>query len=175
VGFLLVEPVWAAVAGALALVAKARMVPRDTVGAAEPGFLVFVLGLGVVVAAASAHGLHDAVDALIPHGDDLAALLAIAVVAAVVANLVNNLPATLIMLPAAAAGGSGPVLAMLIGVNAGPNLSYVGSLATLLWRRVMHAHDEPPDARAFVALGLKTVPAILVTSTVALWLALQVI
>ena len=78
-----------------------------------------------------------------------------------VANLVNNLPATLIILPAAAAGERGPVLAMLVGVNVGPNLSYVGSLATLLWRRIMHAHDEPTDIRAFVLLGLRTVPAIL--------------
>ena len=105
--------------------------------------------LGVVVAAASDHGLRDAVDSLIPHGAGLPALIAIAVLAAVVANLVNNLPATLIMLPAVAAGGAGPVLAMLVGVNVGPNLSYVGSLATLLWRRVMHAHDEPTDIRAF--------------------------
>ena len=107
-----------------------------------------------MVAAASDHGLRDAVDSLIPHGAGLPALIAIAVLAAVVANLVNNLPATLIMLPAVAAGGAGPVLAMLVGVNVGPNLSYVGSLATLLWRRVMHAHDEPTDIRAFTVLGI---------------------
>jgi len=170
-----VEPVWAAVAGALVLTLHTRPSSRELLDSAEPGFLVFVLGLGVVVAAASAHGLGDAVDALIPQGDGLPVLLAIAVLAAVVVNLVNNLPATLIMLPAAAAGGPGPVLAMLIGVNAGPNLSYVGSLATLLWRRVMHAHDEPIDLRAFVRLGLATVPAILLTATAGLWLALQVI
>ena len=117
----------------------------------------------------------DAVDSLIPHGAGLPALIAIAVLAAVVANLVNNLPATLIMLPAVAAGGAGPVLAMLVGVNVGPNLSYVGSLATLLWRRVMHAHDEPTDIRAFTVLGLSTVPAILLAATVSLWLALQVV
>ena len=64
---------------------------------------------------------------------------------------------------------------MLVGVNVGPNLSYVGSLATLLWRRVMNAHDEPTDLGAFVRLGLATVPAILVTATAGLWLALQVI
>ena len=134
-----------------------------------------MLGLGVVVAAASDHGLRDAVDSLIPQGAGFPALIAIAALAAVVANLVNNLPATLIMLPAAAAGRARPVLAMLIGVNVGPNLSYVGSLATLLWRRVMHAHDEPTDIRAFVLLGLRTVPAILLTATAALWLALQAI
>ena len=170
-----VEPVWAAVAGALVLTLHTRPSPRELADSAEPGFLVFVLGLGVVVAAASAHGLGDAVDSLIPQGDGLPALIAIAVLAAVVANLVNNLPATLIMLPAVAAGGPGPVLAMLVGVNVGPNLSYVGSLATLLWRRVMHAHDEPTDLGAFVRLGLQTVPAILLTATAGLWLALQVI
>jgi arsenical pump membrane protein len=175
VGFMVVEPVWAAVAGALVLAVRERPSPRELAGAAEPGFLVFVLGLGVVVAAASDHGLRDAVDSLIPHGAGLPALIAIAVLAAVVANLVNNLPATLIMLPAVAAGGAGPVLAMLVGVNVGPNLSYVGSLATLLWRRVMHAHDEPTDIRAFTVLGLRTVPAILLAATVSLWLALQVV
>jgi arsenical pump membrane protein len=175
VGFMVVEPVWAAVAGALVLAVRGRPSPRELAGAAEPGFLVFVLGLGVVVAAASDHGLRDAVDSLVPHGAGLPALIAIAVVAAAVANLVNNLPATLIMLPAVAAGGAGPVLAMLVGVNVGPNLSYVGSLATLLWRRVMHAHDEPTDIRAFTVLGLSTVPAILVAATAGLWLALQVV
>src|SRR3954469_7720864 len=166
VGFMVVEPVWAAVAGALVLAVRGRPSPRELAGAAEPGFLVFVLGLGVVVAAASDHGLRDAVDSLIRHGAGLPALIAIAVLAAVVANLANNLPATLIMLPAVAAGGAGPVLAMLVGVNVGPNLSYVGSLATLLWRRVMHAHDEPTDIRAFTVLGLSTVPPILVAATV---------
>ena len=175
VGFMVVEPVWAAVAGALVLAVRERPSPRELAGAAEPGFLVFVLGLGIVVAAASDHGLRDAVDSLIPHGAGLPALIAIAVLAAVVANLVNNLPATLIMLPAVAAAGAGPVLAMLVGVNVGPNLSYVGSLATLLWRRVMHAHDEPTDIRAFTVLGIRTVPAILLAATVSLWLALQVV
>src|SRR5204863_183136 len=80
---------------------------------------------------------------------------------AVLANLVNNLPATLILLPATAAAGPGAVLAMLIGVNVGPNLTYVGSLATLLWRRVLHAHDAPPELGEFVRLGALTVPAIL--------------
>jgi arsenical pump membrane protein len=169
-----VAPVWAAVAGALAPLLE-RPSARELAASAEPGFLVFVLGLGVVVAAASAHGLHDAVDSLVPQGAGFPALFAIAVLAAVVANLVNNLPATLIILPAAAAGGAGPVLAMLVGVNVGPNLSYVGSLATLLWRRVMHAHDEPTDIRAFVVLGVRTVPAILLAATAGLWLALQVI
>ena len=85
------------------------------------------------------------------------------------ANLVNNLPATLILVPVAAAAGPAPVLAVLIGVNVGPNLTYVGSLATLLWRRVLHRSDEAVELREFVTLGLLTVPAGVVAATIVLW------
>jgi arsenical pump membrane protein len=167
--------VWVAAAGALALALRTRPPARDLLGAAEPGFLVFVLALGVVVAAASRHGLGSAADALVPDSTALPALIAIAGVGAIAANLVNNLPATLILLPAAAAAGPGAVLAMLIGVNVGPNLTFSGSLATLLWRRVMHAHDEPTGLGEFTRLGVLTVPLVLVASSAALWLGLQVL
>jgi len=141
--------------------------------AVEPTFLVFVLALGVVVAAAGEHGLSALVRSLVPHGSGLPALLAVAAVSAVLANLVNNLPATLIMVAVVASGAPGAVLAMLIGVNVGPNLTYVGSLATLLWRRIVHAHDEDVDVAKFLVLGAMTVPAILLVSTASLWLALR--
>jgi arsenical pump membrane protein len=170
-----IAPVWVAAAGALALAVRERRSPRALLGAVEPPFLVFVLGLAVVVRAAGDHGLQSAVDSLVPHGDGLPALIAVAAVSALVANAVNNLPATLILLPVTAAGGPGPALAMLIGVNVGPNLTYVGSLATLLWRRVLHAHDTDTDLGEFLRLGALTVPPVLLASTVALWLALRVV
>jgi arsenical pump membrane protein len=168
-----VAPVWVAAAGALALALRERPKPKELLNAAEPTFLIFVLGLGVIVRAASNHGLASAIDTFLPHGSGLLALLAVAAVSAVVANLVNNLPATLIILSAVAASAPGAVLAMLVGVNVGPNLTYVGSLATLLWRRVVHAHDEEVDMGEFVRLGALTVPATLLASTAALWLALR--
>ena len=129
----------------------------------------------MIVTAASAHGLASAVDVLLPHGSGLFALVVIAIVSAVLANLVNNLPATLIALPVVAAGGAGPVLAMLIGVNVGPNVTYVGSLATLLWRQIVHAHDETVDIAEFVRLGVLTAGPALVACPVLLWLALRVV
>ena len=57
------------------------------------------------------------------------------------------------LLPLVAAGGAPAVLAVLIGVNIGPNLTYTGSLATMLWRRVVHQHDEVTSLKQFTALG----------------------
>ncbi|MGR6963420.1 hypothetical protein ACU610_03040 [Geodermatophilus sp. URMC 61] len=61
---------------------------------------------------------------------------------------------------------------MLIGVNIGPNLSYAGSLANLLWRRTLG--EAAPSAARFSAVGLATVPLTLAAATVALWAALHV-
>jgi arsenical pump membrane protein len=75
----------------------------------------------------------------------------------------------------AAPAGTATVLAVLIGVNAGPNLTPTGSLATLLWRRVLRAREAEPSLSEFLRLGALTVPPALVLGTVALWLALQVV
>ena len=142
--------------------------------AVEPGFLIFVLGLGVIVAAAGLHGLTAAVRDVVPSGGALPDLLLIASISAVTANVVNNLPATLILVPVTAGRGPGPVLAVLIGVNVGPNLTPVGSLATLLWRRVLAAEGIRYPSREFTALGLMTVPPAIVLATALLWLGLRV-
>ncbi|MER5499725.1 SLC13 family permease [Streptomyces sp. NPDC002466] len=173
------EPLWAALAGAGVLAVRA-LARRDTtvkgiVRSAHPLFCLFVLALGVVVRAVVDNGLGAGIDAFLPDGSSLPELLAVAAAAAVLANLINNLPAILALLPVVAAAGPGPLLAALIGVNLGPNLTYVGSLATLLWRRILHAHGTAPELGEFTRLGLLTVPATLGASTVALWGALQLI
>jgi arsenical pump membrane protein len=90
-----IAPVWFATAGAVALTLRhPPESPAQLVSAAEPMFLVFVLALGVVVTAAGSNGLSSVVDSLLPHGQGLLALLGVAVVSAVLANLVNNLPST---------------------------------------------------------------------------------
>jgi arsenical pump membrane protein len=172
-----IEPAWVAAVGAAVISVPALSRRTATLlglaRVAQAGFLVFVLGLGVVVAAASDNGLASAVRTLLPAGGALVDLVSIAAASAVLANVVNNLPAILILTPVAAAYGHGPVLAALVGVNVGPNLTYVGSLATLLWRRVLHAEDIDVELSEFVRLGAITVPVVLVASTVLLWFAVQ--
>ena len=178
-----IAPVWIATAGAVLITLPALRSPARTaqelVSAVQPGFIVFVLGLAVIVAAVGAHGLQSAIRHILPSTSathpSLPALLLIAAVAAVVANLVNNLPATLLLIPIAAAHGVGPVLAVLVGVNVGPNLTEVGSLATLLWRRALAADAVSLPRREFAVLGALTVPPALAGATALMWLALRVV
>jgi arsenical pump membrane protein len=170
-----VDPAWPAVAGAAVMVAVERVKPLDVLRAVDVPLLVFVLGLAIIVRAVGAHGIGDLAADVLPSGDDLLALLGATLVAAVLANLLNNVPAVLLLLPAASAGGTATVLAVLIGVNAGPNLTPTGSLATLLWRRVLRAREAEPSLGEFLRLGAVTVPPALVLGTVGLWLGLQVI
>ena len=175
-GFLTgIDPAWPAVAGALAMVIVERVKPAVVLRAIDLPLLGFVLGLALIVRAVGAHGAGDLASDLLPGGDGVLALLGATVVAAVLANLLNNVPAVLLLLPAAAAAGPATVLAVLIGVNAGPNLTPTGSLATLLWRRILRAREAEPPIGEFLKLGALTVPPALVLGTVALWLALQVI
>lgn len=172
-----VSPTWAALAGTLMLGIRSLAQGRSTVGgiarAVNVPFLAFVLCLGVVVDAVVHNGLGEAMRHVLPVGDSLPALLAFAAIAAVLANLVNNLPAVLVLLPLALASGPGAVLAVLIGVNVGPNLSYVGSLSNLLWRNVVHRYGMPARFREFAWVGLVTTPVTLVACVLALWVSLR--
>ena len=178
-GLVGVEPVWVAVAGAAVLA-----VPAINAGATSPLqilreasllFVLFVLALGVVVAGVTSGPVGQALAHALPGSTTLLALLGTATLAAVLANVVNNLPATLVLLAALGPGAPpGLVLAALLGVNIGPNLTYVGSLATLLWRRVLVVQDQAPSVGTFTRLGLVTVPLTVVASVLALWVGLRV-
>lgn len=173
-----VSPAWAALAGAVVLGVRSLAQRRSTIGgivrAVNVPFLAFVLCLGVVVEAVVRNGLGDAMREVLPVGDSLPALLGLAAVAAVLANLVNNLPAVLVLLPLVAGAGPAAVLAVLIGVNVGPNLTYVGSLSNLLWRNVVHREGLPARFTEFSRVGLATVPLTLVASVGALWVGLRI-
>jgi arsenical pump membrane protein len=171
------SPAWAALAGATVLGLRA-LARRDTTvrriaSAVDAPFLAFVLCLGVVVNAVMLHGLDSAMRDLLPAGDTLPALLGIAAIAAALSNVVNNLPAVLVMLPLVATSGPAAVLAVLIGVNIGPNLTYVGSLANLLWRGVVR-REMPAGFVEFTRIGLCTVPLSLIASVAGLWLSVTI-
>ena len=64
------------------------------------------------------------------------------------------------------------MLAVLIGVNVGPNLTYVGSLANLLWRGVVR-RDIRAGFVEFTRIGVLTMPVTLVVSVLGLWVGIR--
>ena len=144
---------------------------RHTATAINLPFLAFVAALGVIILPVREGPLGDAVSALVPSGAGLLALLGVAALAAVLANVLNNLPATLLLVPLVAHQPA-LVLAVLLGVNIGPNLAYFGSLANLLWRDVMHRQTIATTSRQYLMLGAVTVPPTLIAAVVALWIGL---
>ncbi|WIM88201.1 ArsB/NhaD family transporter [Candidatus Mycobacterium wuenschmannii] len=184
IGFVVTEaaglsPAWAAAAGALALSVRSLVSRKARIAtiarAVDIPFLLFVLALGVVVRALIDNGLGEHLRAWLPHPGGLAELLAIAVVAAIAANVVNNLPAVLMLIPLVAAAGPAVVLAVLIGVNIGPNLTYTGSLATMLWRRVLRQHGHHTTVGEFTAIGALATPTALAAAVLALWASVELI
>ena len=176
-GFFGIEPAWIAVVGASVLGAIALARHRTTAAkmlyAADLWFCAFVLVLGIIVAGVANGPVGEWIAQILPGDTSYGSLLFVAVVAALASNLVNNLPATLLMIAALGTGAPpGLVLAMLIGVNLGPNLTYVGSLATMLWRRVATSAGAPPTLATFTLLGVITTPLTLLAAVSALWLVI---
>jgi arsenical pump membrane protein len=77
-----------------------------------------------------------------------------AAVAALAAVLVNNLPAASLL----AAQRPAHPLALLIGLNLGPNLFVTGSLAWMLWLRAARAAGARPSPWRASRIGLVAVP-----------------
>ena len=104
---------------------------------------LMVLGVSVlfvVVDIALTHGLREVLASLVGSGTDAGALFRLGAVGAVSANVVNNLPAYL-ALEAVSSDAPVRLMALLVGVNAGPLVTVWASLATLLWRQRCRTQD----------------------------------
>lgn len=166
------DPAWVAAAAALVLsaIARRRRQARavDLLRASGPSFIAFVIALSVVVEAIGRGPVGTRLASVIPDGDGLLALLAIAALGAVLAALLNNIPATLLLAPLVLANGDLALMALLIGINLGSAMTWTGSLANLLWRRAVHAAGGPVDHAGFWRLGLLVTPVTIAAAVAAL-------
>ena len=182
VGFVAAEPLGVPLAAVAGIGAVVMLLPSlwraprvALVGAARAvnvAFLIFVAALGVIILPVRNGPVGDLFSTLMPSGTGLVALLCAAIIAAVAANLFNNLPATLLLVPLVS-GQPALVLAVLLGVNIGPNLAVFGSLANLLWRDVMRQHSASTSSHVYLKLGAVSVPLTLITTVLALWAGLS--
>lgn len=57
----------------------------------------------------------------------------------------------------------------------GPNFTFTGSLATLLWRRLLRHSGVEPSFVDYLRLSAISVPLVLLASTATLWLSSRVV
>jgi len=136
------------------------------------GVLPLVAGLFVLVEALDKSGLIRAMGEVLRSAAQHSATAAgwgAGIAAAIVGNLMNNLPAGLI-----AAGtlhnADAPeqvTRAVLIGVDLGPNLSVTGSLATILWLTALRREGLHIDGWTFLKLGVLVTPPALILAIAA--------
>ncbi|MFJ3638199.1 SLC13 family permease [Streptomyces sp. NPDC090108] len=144
-------PLWMASATAAAVVVAAFAL-RDRaalrISLIPWRLLVMVPGMFLVVEAVNAHGLHELLAAAIGRDGDTLGLFRAAAVGGGLSNVLNNLPVYLAGEAAVPAANHDQLLALLIGVNAGPVITPWASLATLLWYERCHAYGvRVPVAR----------------------------
>jgi arsenical pump membrane protein len=167
------EPWWASLAAAAVLsvwaVRRGLARPIHLVHATHPGFAIWVLALGIVVASLAEGFLGDTVRGIVPESTSLGALMLLAVLATVLANILTNLSATLLLVPIVAPLGTTAVLATLIGLNVGAGLTWTGSLANLLWRRTLRRHGRTPSNAAFHRVSLTITPVSMLAAVAMLW------
>lgn len=124
--------------------------------------------LFVVVQVAHDHGLAGLLSrAAGAAGTGGVDLLRLSGVAALGANLVDNLPTYLAMEPVAQ-GSPVRLAALLVGVNAGPLITPWASLATLLWASRCRAAGVTVSWRTFSLRGLVVAPVLLLACAAAL-------
>lgn len=89
-------------------------------------------------------------------GDSTTDALQLGAAGALTSNILNNIPAYLLLEPAAA--GPQNLMALLIGTNAGPLVTPWASLATLLWHDQLKRANVPVRWRTFTLLGCVLAP-----------------
>lgn len=100
-------------------------------------------------------------------------LLTVTLGSTVAANLVNNIPAAMLAVAALKSihGLGSPWAlygAVLLGTNIGPNLTFSGSLATMLWFLVVRRQGLDLGAREFFRVGVRVTPPVILFTIVVL-------
>jgi arsenical pump membrane protein len=92
------------------------------------------------------------------------------------ANLINNVPMALVMISAlrainaSAPANLGLVYATILGCDLGPNLTTVGSLATILWLLILRRKGLEISSLEYFKLGILVVPLMIAAGAILIWL-----
>jgi arsenical pump membrane protein len=155
---------------------------REVAGGISWGILFLVVGLFLVVRGVENVGLAEAVRqafAAAAPGDGFLQILGVSAGSALGSNLTNNVPMIVLALgatePLVSSGtlGLGAVYAFILGTDVGPNLTTVGSLATLIWLSITRGKGMEITAKDYLKIGAVSTPVILLAAVAGLWISLR--
>jgi arsenical pump membrane protein len=140
----------------------------------------FITGMFIVVRAVENLGLTAAFGQGLMELADTSPLRAILLTAggtALGANLINNVPMAMVMVSVLGNIRSGSnsqalVYATILGADLGPNLTTVGSLATMLWLLILRRKGLEVSTLEYFKLGITVVPVMIVVGSLLIWLKL---
>ncbi|MBF6613519.1 MAG: arsenic transporter, partial [Chloroflexi bacterium] len=110
-------------------------------------------------------------------GQSWGAVLASVFGAAIGSNAINNVPMALVLISSirsAAPPGQIQdlfVYGTIVGADLGPNITTVGSLATMLWLLILRRKGMEVSPVAYFRLGITVTPVLLALGALALWLS----
>lgn len=128
------------------------------VGLLPWGAMALAVTLVVAVDLLHAVGAEAFVTRALSTEGEASGLVALTAGGVVASNVLNNLPAYLLLEPAVTTAPE--MVALLIGVNAGPLLTPWASLATLLWADQLRRAGIAVPWRSFIVLGCLLVPLV---------------
>ena len=140
---------------------------------------IFISGMFLVIRGVENLGLTNSFGAglaALAGASPLRAALLTAAGSALGANLINNVPMALVMISAlhgmVTTGPShlGLVYAAILGCDLGPNLTTVGSLATMLWLLILRRKGLEVSSVEYFKLGILVVPVMVAVGAVLIWL-----
>jgi arsenical pump membrane protein len=160
----------------LVIAAAKRRKPTELWGTIKrvPYQLVpFVLSMFVMIVALSENGATSAIGNLL--GDRLV-ILKYGVTSFVAANLINNIPMSILFSSIIGTVGGGAayraVFATVIGSNIGALFTPIGALAGIMWSSILHTHGVNFGYKDFLKMGITVALPTLVASLAGLYLSM---
>jgi arsenical pump membrane protein len=155
---------------------------RETAGRISWSIFGFIAGMFIVVRAIEDTGLTTMFGNWLIHlsGDTSCGAVMVGMAgAAVGTNLINNVPMAVVMV--SALGGiqnaspaiqHGFIAATIFGCDLGPNLTTVGSLATVLWLLILRQRNVDVTGLDYFKVGVVVTPLMLLAGALTIWLLL---
>ncbi len=175
-----------ALAGALLLLLGAlrwkQATIRDTGTHISWSIFGFIAGMFIVVRAVEETNLTAQFGQLLLHlsgGSSFGAVMVGTAGAAIGTNLINNVPMAVVLTSAlhgvqytSASTRLGLIVATIFGCDLGPNLTTVGSLATVLWLLILRRRNLEVSGLDYFKIGIMVTPLMLVAGALTIWLLL---